>query len=95
MSDNQKIVDFENTYRGEEEGNQFICIDGYPEDENEQGEVVAMVWMTPHGDIVVDWHDNAFRGNESVLELIEDSKKELLEERKQPENTKPDAGIDR
>jgi hypothetical protein len=43
------------------------------------GEVVAMVWITKHKDIIVDWHNNGYRLNETVLELIEDSKKELRE----------------
>lgn len=67
-----KLVDFENNYRGEEDGNRFVCIDGYPAG-NGEGHVVAMVWKTPHGDIVVDWHDNAYRMNTAVLELIEDA----------------------
>lgn len=76
-----KLVSFENTYQGEEDGNRFVCIDGYPEDENASGEVIAMVWQTPHGDFVVDWHDNAYRDNEYVKELIEEGKKILTTDR--------------
>lgn len=54
-----------------------ISIDGFPEDPNESGEVIATVWITKHKDIVVNWHNNAYRMNEIVLELIEDSKRML------------------
>jgi len=42
--------------------------------------VVAVVWLTKHGDIVVDWHDNGYRTNVTVLDLIKESKSKLLEE---------------
>ena len=74
----KKLVSFENSYRGEEDGNSFIAIDGFPDDENEEGEVVAIVWCTPHNDIVISWNNNAYRLNETVLNLIEESKRELL-----------------
>lgn len=77
---------FENNYWEEfnEEENDdalaAITIDGFPYDENEEGEVVAKVWITKHKDILVDWHHNGYRMNETVLELIEQSKKDLKEE---------------
>ena len=75
---NRNFVSFENSYSGEENGNRFITIDGFPIDENEEGEVVAVVWCTPHNDIVVDWHNNGYRLNTHCLELIEESKRILL-----------------
>lgn len=56
-----------------------VTIDGYPaeEDDEHPGEVVAVVYITTHGDILVDWHLNGYRLNEEVLSLIKDSK-ELL-----------------
>ena len=80
-----KLVSFENTFSEfgcgvEEDAFGYITIDGYPEDEDQPGEVVAHVWITKHGDIVVDWHDNCYRENDWVLELIEDSKRTLREE---------------
>lgn len=80
-----KMVYFENNYledysiSKDEDALASISIDGFPEDENESGEVVAMVWITKHKDIIVDWHNNGYRLNDSVLELIEESKKELRE----------------
>lgn len=61
-----------------EEGFITRCfIDGYPADENEEGEVVATVTLTLHGDIIVDWHDNSLRLNQEVLALIDDCRNEL------------------
>ena len=77
-----KYIAFENTYSGtDENGNGFVCIDGYPEDENAEGTVIAEVFMTMHGDIAVSWHHNAYRDDSVVLELIEDSKRRLYEQR--------------
>ena len=65
-----------------------ITIDGYPEDINASGEVVAVVYITQHGDIITSWHDNAYSLNEYVLELVEDSKKTLIDyfDNNRPEN---------
>lgn len=81
-----ELVYFENQYwedytvepnRDSEDALASIFIDGFPEDANESGEVVAKVWITRHKDIIVDWHNNAYRMNDTVLELIEDSKRLL------------------
>lgn len=74
-----RFVCFENHESGIDElGNKYICIDGYPADENGFGAVVAEVFLTPHRDFVVAWHDNGYRFNKLVLEAIEDSKTRLL-----------------
>lgn len=81
-----KLVYFKNGYWEEysieknEDALACVYIDGYPEDENESGEVVVAVWITKHKDIIVDWHNNAYRMNDTVLELIEDSKAFLINE---------------
>ena len=75
------LVFFESTHQEDEEdlkcegGNMWgrIYIDGFPEDENKGGSVVATVTITSHGDIVIDWHHNGYRGNETVNELIQES----------------------
>lgn len=81
-----ELVYFENQYwedytvepnKDSEDALASIFIDGFPEDENESGEVVATVWITKHKDIVVDWHNNMYRMNDTVLELIESSKRLL------------------
>ena len=73
------LVNFENTYRydGEGDAKEVIVIDGYPADENKEGTVVAEIILTKSGDTVVSWHDNSYRANETVLELIEESKNQL------------------
>lgn len=79
------LVKFENSYLETEEsfildeGEAFaaISIDGYPANEDEDGEVVAKVWCTKHGDIIIDWHDNGYRLNAEVIELINKSKETL------------------
>lgn len=56
----------------------YISIDGWrTEDENEEGQVIAAVMVTPHGDIVVDWHDNGARLNENALTAITEAKVRL------------------
>ena len=85
----KKLVYFENNYVNdyrnnpdESEDNRVfdITIDGYPEDENEEGEVVAVLILTKHNDIIVEWHDNMYRMNQNVLDLVEESKKILREQ---------------
>lgn len=56
-------------------------VDGYPADENAAGTVIACVSLTRHGDMVVDWHHNGYRMEPSVLELINDAKNLLSEEK--------------
>ena len=86
-----KLVYFENNFYESFENNPeedaFACltIDGYPENDNLEGEVVAKVWITKHGDIVVDWHNNGYRLNEQVKNMIEESKK-ILKEQYEEEN---------
>lgn len=48
-------------------------IDAYPEDENAEGHVVAKVFLTKHGDIVISWNDNTERMNPTVHELIQNA----------------------
>lgn len=81
-----ELVYFENSYwedytvvenRDSEDVLMSISIDGFPEDDSKSGEVIAKVWLTKHRDIVVDWHNNMYRMNDTVLKLVEDSKKVL------------------
>lgn len=58
----------------DERGNLTFYIDGYPNNEKEEGTVIATVTVTPHDDIYVDWHHNGYRMNDSVLGLINDIK---------------------
>lgn len=54
-----------------------IFVDGFPEDVDESGEVIAKVYITKHKDIVIDWRYHEYKRNNTVLELIEDSKRIL------------------
>ena len=56
-----------------------VTIDGYPEDENEPGEVIAIVYITAHGDYVVSWVNRIYQWTPQVIELIDESKKILKE----------------
>lgn len=56
-----------------------ITIDGYPEDENELGEVIAVVYITTHGDYVVHWANRIYQFTPQVLEMVEESKQILKE----------------
>lgn len=56
-----------------------VTIDGYPEDENEPGEVIAIVYITAHGDYVVGWVNRIYQWTPQVIELIDESKKILKE----------------
>lgn len=81
------LVSFENNYIltkkdfWESEGDivASITIDGYPEDENEPGEVVAVVYITTHEDYVVHWVNRIYQFTPQVLELVDESKKILKE----------------
>lgn len=80
----RKLVHFENTFHeyfnhDTPDNDAFGCItiDGHPADENQSGEVIARVWISNHGDIIVDWHENGYRMNDIVLNLIEESKEIL------------------
>lgn len=76
-------VEFVNTHKMKnvdaDEGDvlAYICIDGYPKYDNECGGVVAVVYITLKGDIVISWHDNRYRYNRNVEGLIADSIKQL------------------
>jgi hypothetical protein len=78
MSHEPDYVYFENTYTGfDEDGNAFVCIDGYPRDEELSGTVIAVVYLTPNRDFVTSWHRNDYRENAAVLELVNESKRIL------------------
>lgn len=80
-----KLVYFNNDYTQTEkdflrdEGNivAAITIDGYPADENAEGEVVATIYITAHGDYVVDWRRREYQNEQRVQELVESSKRFL------------------
>lgn len=61
-----------------------VTIDAYPDDDNESGHVVAEVFLTKHDDIIIAWHDNGERMNESVIALIKDATTQLKEFRAEP-----------
>lgn len=99
----EKLVSFENNFLQTQKELETdnpevlacVTIDGFPEDENKSGRVVAVVYITLHGDIVVAWHDNAYSLNEHVLALIDESKmllKNLFTENK-PNGIITDADI--
>lgn len=56
-----------------------IFVDGFPEDVNESGEVIAKVYITKHNDIIIDWRYHEYKMNNIVMELIEESKKRLMD----------------
>ena len=74
-----RYVFFENTHGDcDEDGNEFIIINGHPADKNEEGAVIATVFITPSGDLVTDFHHNGYRLNKEVKKLIEESKETLV-----------------
>lgn len=56
-----------------------VTIVGYPEDKNELGEVIAVVYITTHGDYVVHWANRIYQFTPQVLEMVEESKQILKE----------------
>lgn len=58
-------------------------IDGYPANPNKEGTVVCNVWMLETDKFLVDWHQNQYRLNDTVLGLITKAK-ELMSERAKP-----------
>lgn len=80
-----KYVVFTNTYIQtkndflEEDAFASVTVDGYPEAEDAEGASIVEIFITKHRDIVVAWYENAYRMNESVIKLIEDSKKILYD----------------
>ena len=59
-----------------------IAIDWFPKDPDKEGKVIAEVNLTMASDIIVAWRSGTdrYRNNKTVLSLIEDSKKQLLDE---------------
>lgn len=56
-----------------------ISIDAWrTESDSEQGEVIAAVLMSPHGDILVEWHDNSARYAVEISDAIAEAKADLL-----------------
>lgn len=49
-------------------------IDGFTDDDNDVGTVIATVVLTAHDDIITNWHQNGYRLNQTVLKLINDAK---------------------
>lgn len=86
---NDDLVTFENSYMQSPEqlkNDPFaqgalacITIDGFPKNDDAEGQVVCVVWLTKAGGFIVDWHHNGYRMNDTVLELIRDSKNKLME----------------
>lgn len=84
----KELISFKNSFKqdfkqqeaGENDALASITIDGFPVDEDGEGSVVAVVLLTKHGDIVVDWHENAYRMDTTVLNLIKESKEQLKKE---------------
>ena len=78
---------FENTYIQNENDLVYdnpdaiacITIDGYAskDDDDDEGEVIAELYLTKHGDIIISWHDNAYRSNDAMKEIIAENKKML------------------
>lgn len=63
------------------DGNLYMTIDGYPDNECESGNIVATVYLTPHGDFVTHFNSldsGDYTKNNVVRELIEQAKKDLL-----------------
>ncbi len=61
----------------------YADIDGYPADENKEGTVICRVWLMKeksgiYPTYLVDWHHNGFRMDKTVLELIDEAKKDLV-----------------
>lgn len=53
-------------------------IDGFPEDPDEEGEVICVVWLTSDRKFIVDWHDNGYRMDDTVRKAIKTAKVNLL-----------------
>ena len=63
------------------DGNLYMTIDGYPDNRYESGNIVATVYLTPHGDFVTHFNpldSGDYTENNVVRELIEQAKKDLL-----------------
>lgn len=87
MVDYTDYVFFENSYLMQKDDLERDCpalacgtIDGYPADEDGQGTVICNVWLLSDRKFLIDWHHDGYRSDKRVLELIEETKKLLLEE---------------
>ena len=62
-----------------------VSIDAWKSaDDNEEGEVLANVLLTAHGDMIVDFHDNGVRMHQPVLDHIraaEETLKQIWQEK--------------
>lgn len=66
-------TNFESKYDTyDENDNLLFYIDGYA-DNIDEGKTIAVIILTPHNDICIDWHENGYRLNETVLKLINDT----------------------
>ena len=82
----KRLVSFENDFYETEADLQTrnpdaiaaITVDGYPEDESKSGSVVCRIWLTRHGDVIVDAHDATYMDDPTVRNLIDESKNQLL-----------------
>lgn len=85
-----ELVEFENSFRESKQDlgdgpfyeGALACttIDGYPAGEDAQGQVVCRIWLTTDFKFIIDWIDPLYKSNQTVSELIEESKKEMCEE---------------
>lgn len=76
----KRLISFEATHSDSEIENDIVLqtfIDGYPEDENAEGQVVAKVIKSKSGDIITVWQLNEYRLNKTVNELIKDVVREM------------------
>jgi len=81
MKDNFKN-NFKQYFKPQENSNFLasITVDWFPQEPDKEGKVIAEVKLTKQGKIVVDWQENKYKENKTVLDLIEKSKEELLKE---------------
>lgn len=80
--DMSELKSFECVYGNKDkDGNLYMTIDGYPDNEHASGNTVAAVYLTPHGDFVTHFNpldSGDYTENNVVKELIEQAKKDLL-----------------
>lgn len=83
MANNNDLVNFEFNHMDSEPENNILAqayIDGYPENENAEGAVVAKVILTEKYELITVWQLNAYRLNDAVLALIDEAKYTLIED---------------
>lgn len=75
----------ENGANGDHDLLAAVSIDAWKSaDDNEEGEVLANVFLTAHGDMIVDFHDNGVRMHQPVLDHIraaEETLKQIWQEK--------------